>query len=104
MILIHGAQANNVYWQVGSSATLGADTAFYGSILADQTITLGNGASMFGRALALNGAVNLDNNLITAENNVSTPEPGSFYLFAACASVFGVWPWLAARRRKFVRS
>jgi len=92
-------------WQVGSSATLGADTAFYGSILADQSITMDTGASMSGRALALNGAVTLDDNVITAENDIiSTPEPGTIWLLASCASVFGVWRRLAPWRRKLRRS
>ena len=49
--LINGAQADNVYFQVGSSATLGTNTAFEGNILADQSVTLTTGASMVeGRA------------------------------------------------------
>jgi hypothetical protein len=92
--LINGAQAGNVFWQVGSSATLGADTSFYGSILADQSITLNNGASMSGKALALNAAVTLDANVITV------PEPATFWLLTFCASVFGAWRWLAVWRRQ----
>ena len=87
--MINGAQAGNVFWQVGSSATLGANTEFYGNILADQSITMNNGASVYGRAFALNGAVTLDGNIITAENIVTTPEPGTFWLFASCASIIG---------------
>jgi len=63
--LIGGAQANNVYWQVGSSATLGTGTAFKGNIIALQSITLNTNASLSGRALARNGAVTLDTNAIT---------------------------------------
>ncbi|MDR3637282.1 MAG: ice-binding family protein, partial [Isosphaeraceae bacterium] len=83
--LINGAQANNVFFQVGSSATLGVDTAFEGNILALTSITLTTGASMLdGRALALNGAVTLDTNSLAAPvnpppvlatiNPASTPE------------------------------
>jgi len=93
VVLTGGAQAGNVFWQVGSSATLGADTSFYGSILADQSITLNNGASMSGRALALNAAVTLDANVITV------PEPATFWLLTFCASVFGAWQCLAVWRR-----
>ena len=82
--LINGAQADNVFWQVGSSATLGAGTSFYGSILADQSITLDTGAIMFGRAWALNGAVSLDGNLITV-----VPEAAAFWPLIFCAAVFG---------------
>jgi hypothetical protein len=98
IVLTNGAQADNVFWQVGSSATLGADTSFHGSILADQSITLNAGASMSGRALALNAAVTLDDNVITVPTAV--PEPAAFWLLAFCASVFGAWPWLAGWRRK----
>jgi hypothetical protein len=64
--LINGAQAENVWWQVGSSATLGTGTTFRGSILALETITLNDNATMLGRALARNGAVSLGtNNTIT---------------------------------------
>ena len=65
VVLIGGAQACHVYWQVGSSATLGTDTDFMGNILALTDITLNTGATVDGRALALNGAVTLDNNSIT---------------------------------------
>jgi hypothetical protein len=64
--LINGAQAQNVWWQVGSSATLGTGTTFRGNILALQTITLNDNTTMLGRALARNGAVSLGtNNTIT---------------------------------------
>lgn len=64
--LINGAQAKNVWWQVGSSATLGTGTSFRGNILAFTSITLVDNASMLGRALARNGAVSLGtNNSIT---------------------------------------
>jgi hypothetical protein len=61
-----GAQAKNVWWQVGSSATLGTGTTFRGNIIALTTITLVDNATMLGRALARNGAVSLGtNNTIT---------------------------------------
>jgi hypothetical protein len=64
--LIGGAQAKNVWWQVGSSATLGTGTTFRGNILALTSITLVDNATMLGRALARNGAVSLGtNNTIT---------------------------------------
>jgi type VI secretion system secreted protein VgrG len=97
ILLINGAQADNVFWQVGSSATLGTGTSFDGSILADQSITLDTGASMDGRALALNAAVTLDDNVITVPTPV--PEPGSFWLLAFCASVFGAGQRFGWRRK-----
>jgi Ice-binding-like len=63
--LIGGAQACNVYWQVGSSATVGTGSAFVGNILALTSITMTTGATLNGRALARNGAVTLDTNTIT---------------------------------------
>src|ERR1035437_358770 len=70
----------NVYWQVGSSATLGTTTSFQGNILAYQSITLNTGATIgCGSALAINGAVTLDSNVIGGGcNGKSTvPEPGT---------------------------
>jgi hypothetical protein len=64
--LINGAQAKNVFWQVGSSATLGTGTTFRGNILALTSITLVTNATMLGRALARNADVSLGtNNTIT---------------------------------------
>jgi hypothetical protein len=61
-----GALARNVWWQVGSSATLGTGTTFRGNIIALTSITLVDNATMLGRALARNGAVSLGtNNTIT---------------------------------------
>ena len=65
VILSGGAQAANIFWQVGSSATLGTTSVFAGNILADQSITLNTGATLDGRALARIGAVTLDTNTIT---------------------------------------
>jgi hypothetical protein len=62
--LINGAKASNVFWQVGSSATLGTYSAFAGNILALTSVTLITNATVHGRVLALNGAVTLDNNTI----------------------------------------
>ena len=63
--LINGAQACNVYWQIGSSATLGTYSHLRGTILAMQSITLTTGATVVGRVLARVGAVTLDTNTIT---------------------------------------
>ncbi len=65
VILAGGAKATNVYWQVGSSATLGTTSAMVGTIMADQAITLNNGATLDGRALARIAAVSMDANTIT---------------------------------------
>ena len=66
VVVLGGATACNVFWQVGSSATFGADTTFVGNVLAAQSITAGNGATFQGRLLANVGAVELHRNTITA--------------------------------------
>jgi hypothetical protein len=66
IVLINGAQAKNVYWQVGSSATIGTGSQWKGNILALTSITLVDNANLIGRALARNGAVSLGtNNTVT---------------------------------------
>jgi Ice-binding-like len=64
--LINGAQQCNVFWQVGSSATLGTGTEFVGNVLALASITLTTDATLSGRALAQNGAVTMDSNKVSA--------------------------------------
>jgi hypothetical protein len=59
IVLINGAQAKNVFWQVGSSASLATATQWQGNILALTGITLGDNVTIFGRALARNGTVAL---------------------------------------------
>src|SRR4249920_3079289 len=64
VILSGGAKAENITWQVGSSATLGTNSVFKGNILALASITAGTGASVEGRLLARTGAVTLNGNTI----------------------------------------
>jgi type VI secretion system secreted protein VgrG len=74
--LINGAQSCNVYWQVGSSATLGTGSTFRGTILALTSITVTTGVTVDGRVLAQNGAVTLDTDTITRSScaaPVATP-------------------------------
>lgn len=59
VILTGGARADHVFWQVGSSATIGSGTSFKGNLLTLTSITLGVGSTLEGRALARNGAVTL---------------------------------------------
>ena len=66
--LIGGAQAKNIFWQTGSSATIGTYTTFYGNILALQSITLDSYAVATGRMLARNGAV-----VMTSTNIINKP-------------------------------
>jgi len=65
IVLSGGATADNVFWQVGSSATLGTTANFAGTIMALASVTLGSGARLNGRALALNGDVTLIDNSVT---------------------------------------
>jgi hypothetical protein len=71
--LTRGAQACNVFWVIGSSATLGTNSLFAGNILALTSITVTTGAVVEGRALARNGAVTLDTNTFTAPGCATTP-------------------------------
>ncbi|RDV13082.1 DUF3494 domain-containing protein [Pontibacter diazotrophicus] len=61
IILTGGAQAKNIFWQTGSSATIGDGTSFKGNVLALTSITMNSGARAVGRMLALNGAVVMTN-------------------------------------------
>lgn len=73
--LINGAQACNVFWQVGSSATIGTNSTFKGNILAFASATLTTGANVTGRVLARNGAVTLDSNTVTKAVCTVAPTP-----------------------------
>ena len=64
VVVLNSPTACNVFWQVGSSATLGTNSSFLGSILAETSITATTQASIRGRLLARNGATTLDTNTI----------------------------------------
>jgi LPXTG-motif cell wall-anchored protein len=66
VVFTDGNSSCNVFWQITSSATLGTGTAFIGNIMALTSITMATGATLEGRALARNGTVTLDDNVITA--------------------------------------
>ncbi len=81
--LINGATWCNVYWQVGSSATLGTGSTFVGTVMALTSGTLNTGATVMGRMLARNGAVTLDDNVFTqpacttsSSSTTTTTAPG----------------------------
>jgi hypothetical protein len=91
VVLEDGALGSDLFWQVGSSATLGTTTAFEGNILALTSISLDTGATIgCGRALARNGEVSMDDNVVSIDPGVCTtaaggviPEPGSVTLLGA---------------------
>jgi Ice-binding-like len=73
--LINGAQSCNVFWQIGSSATLGTSSVFTGNILALTSISINNGVTVNGRALARNGAVTLNKDTITPAHCAAVSPP-----------------------------
>jgi hypothetical protein len=78
-LVTNGGGVCNVFWIVGESATIGANSSFAGNILALTSITLASGASLAGRAFARNGAVTLDANTISKPpcSTAPAPEPTS---------------------------
>lgn len=98
VLIINPGNNDEVFWQVGSSATLGTSTAFYGSVIADQSITLNTTATIdCGRAIALNAAVTLDTNTINTGNCASittpTPEPATLSLVSTGVVAAGATAW-----------
>jgi hypothetical protein len=91
------AQACNVFWQVGSSATLGTSSAFAGSVLALTSISVDTGDTIAGRALARNGAVTLDDDTITVPRCArSVPPPTMTPTATPTATVTGPTPTATA--------
>jgi Ice-binding-like len=97
VLVINPGTNDTVFWQVGSSATLGTTTAFYGSLIADQSVTLTTGATInCGRAIALNAAVTMDTNTVDTGNCVTsttTPEPATLSLVSTGAIAAGATAW-----------
>jgi Ice-binding-like/IPTL-CTERM motif len=97
-----GSLCNNVFWQIGSSATLGTGTAFGGNILALASITLTTGASTSGRTLARTGAVTLDSSTVGGcasgipASTIPTLSEWAMILFTALLALYG---FVALRRR-----
>jgi hypothetical protein len=101
VVLINGAQARNVFWQVGSSATIGTNSAFVGTILAYASITVNTGATVNGRVLACTGAVTLDsNNIGFSPSPFVAPESalGALTAIGVCFAALGVMKIKRSRR------
>jgi hypothetical protein len=92
VVVLGGSTACNVFWQVGSSATFGSDSSLVGSVLADTSISAGDGATFLGRLLARGGAVTLQHNTITASScaaSVAAAEAATEATTAAAAAATG---------------
>jgi len=88
----------NLFWQVGSSATLGTGSTFSGNILALTSITMNTGAALTGRALARNGAVTLDTGIVnSAACGTSIPALGSAGLMMLVLLLAGVGMFVIKR-------
>jgi hypothetical protein len=72
VVLVNQAQRCEVFWQAGSSATLGTGTKLVGTVIALESVTLNTSASLSGRAIALNGAVTLDTNTVAVTSCAAT--------------------------------
>ena len=77
VLVLNGAEDCNIYWQVGSSATLGTTTSFKGNILALTSISLNTGATVSGRALARNAAVTMDTNSVSILGCAASADAGA---------------------------
>ncbi len=93
--IINPGMNDQVFWQVGSSATVGTTTDFYGSIIADASVTLNTGANIdCGRGIALNGAVTMDtNNVDTGSCASVVPEPATLSLIGSGIVAAGATAW-----------
>ena len=98
VLVINPGMNDQMYWQVGSSATLGTGTALYGSVIAEDSITLNTLATIdCGRAIALTAAVTMDTNTVDTGNcvtsNTPTPEPATLSLVSTGAIAAGATAW-----------
>ena len=106
ILITNPGNNDGVYWKVGSSATLGTTTAFYGTIIADASITLDTGATITcGNAIALNAAVTMDTNTVSTdacetlpEGGGGTPEPGTVPLLGTGLLALMLYSWRSRKR------
>jgi len=99
VVFTNGGQGDSLFWQIGSSATIGTTTSFAGNILALTSITLDHGANIgCGRALARNGAVTMDTNDISVDTEgcetttvSNSPEPSTGPLMLLTGVIAALW-------------
>lgn len=87
--LVNGAQANNVYWCVGQTATLGASSTFTGELSALGNITANNGAKVTGQLASLAGGVSLNSNTINNSAFVAPVAPGTLIVIKKVVNTYG---------------
>jgi len=93
--LLNGSSIN-IFWQVGTSATIGGDSQFYGNLIADQSVGVNSGALIEGRVMAINAAVTLNTNIINGFGAV--PEPSAWAMM-----IVGTALLLAANRFRLAK-
>lgn len=98
VVMSNGGSQCNVFWQVGTSATVGTASSFAGNILALTSVSLTTGANVIGRALARNGAVTLDTNNISATCATAVPALPE-WAFLMLAIVLAAGGFVMLRRR-----
>jgi type VI secretion system secreted protein VgrG len=87
MITFLNGTSTNVFWQVGTSATIDVNSVLYGNVLADQSITVNSGAIVIGRLIAISAAVTLDTNTIIAP---VIPEPSTWFAGVLALALVGL--------------
>ena len=108
--LINGAQECNIFWQIGSSATLGTNSTFVGNILALTSVFVNTNVLVHGRALARNASVTLDDDVFTSPTCAPQTIPGAGsgsaqdteLLIASLLIATGVSAAFIARRRRII--
>jgi hypothetical protein len=90
VVMSGNAQACNVYWQVGRSATIASGSGFIGTLIASESISVVSGASVEGRVLALNGSLTTDNNTISSPRCDSAPAGSTAVPAGHTSSVSGL--------------
>jgi hypothetical protein len=100
MITFLNGSSTNIFWQVGTSATIGVNSVLYGNVLVDQSITVNSGATVIGRLIAINAAVTLDTDTITVP---AVPEPGTWFAGVLALALVGFTEALGCNKKMSLR-